>query len=204
LGEQVESGDVGDDLERWGDGDGDQRGGRRGEMDGATSGARRDSKRVETGPLAEDETDQHGQREREMAHVPRPSTPHPIDHRHPTDQPNPPRRRGRLKTRPTKVSNPRWTYQATRTHRGRIGRIGRIVHDVYGPEMVEASSRDAKREDQATGVDRGRARAPGQRDHLAEARLTISGNRSSARPIGHPQTLRIDAARTQQSIRLSR
>ena len=36
------------------------------------------------------------------------------------------------------------------------------------------------REDQAPGVDRGRVRAPRQRDHIAGSRLSISGNRASA------------------------
>jgi hypothetical protein len=116
LGEQGKSGDVEEDRERQSDGNGDQECERRGGKDGATSGARRDSKRVETTPLAEHETDQHGRRKRRTADVPRPSTPHPMDHRHPTDQPNPPRRRGRLKTRSRRVSTP---GRPTRSH-GRV------------------------------------------------------------------------------------
>ena len=115
-GEQVELGGDEGDLERQSCGDGDDTDGRRGIKDGATSGTRRDSKRVETGQLAEDETSQHEQRERKAAHVPRPSTPPNIDPRRPIDHPNPPRRRGRLKSRPTRVSNPR---RPTRSH-GRV------------------------------------------------------------------------------------
>ena len=132
LGERDELGDVEGDLERQSDGDGDGMEGRRGSKDGATSGARRDSKRVETRPLAEDETDQHGQRKRTTGDAPRPSTPPTIDPRRPTDHPNPPRRRGRLKTRPRRISTRRWTYQVTRTRRGRIGRIGCVKHVVHG------------------------------------------------------------------------
>ena len=41
-----------------------------------------------------------------MTDVPRPSAAPTDDHRLPTDHPNPPRRRGRLKSRPGKISNP--------------------------------------------------------------------------------------------------
>ena len=130
-GKQGESGDVDGDRERQSDGERDEMDGRRGGMDGATSGARCESKRLETRPLAEDETDQHGQRKRTTGDAPRPSTQPTKRPRRPTDHPNPPRRRGRLKTRATSISTNQWTYQVTRTRRGRIGRIapfGDIVH----------------------------------------------------------------------------
>ena len=154
-GEQIGWGDIEGDQERQSDGDGDQRGGRRGGKDGATSGARRDPKRVETTPLAAGETGQHGRRNRRTTDVPETSKPPPIHPRWPTDHPNPPRRRGRLKSRPRRVSNPRKTYQVTRACQGRIGRIGRVVHVVYEPEMVQESPQGAIREDEAAGLDRG-------------------------------------------------
>jgi hypothetical protein len=154
-GEREDSGEVEDDRDRWSDGNGDRRGGRRGGKDGATSGARRDSKRVETTPLAEGETGQHGRRKRTTADVPETSTP-PSNHpRRPRIHPNPPRRRGRTKPRPIEVSHHRWTYQATRTCQSRIGRIGRVVLDVlvYGPETVIERYRGAIREDEAARVE---------------------------------------------------
>jgi hypothetical protein len=156
MGERIESGGDGGSRERQSNGNGDQRGGIRCGKDDATSGARSDSKRVDTSLLAEGKAGQHERRKRETTDVPRPSTPPTDTSKRPMDHPNPPRHRGRLKTRPTRVSNPRWTYQATRTRQGRIGRIGRIVLEVYGPEMVVERSQGAIREDGATGVDRGR------------------------------------------------
>jgi hypothetical protein len=105
-GDQIESGDVESGRERQSVGDGDQAGGRRGWMDGATSGARRDSKRVETTPLAEGETGQHERRKRTTTDAPGPSEPPPDHPRSLTDYVDPPRRRGRLKTRPREVSTP--------------------------------------------------------------------------------------------------
>ena len=106
FGEQVGLEDIEGDRERQSDGDGDQRGGRRGRMDDATSGARHDSKRVGTTSLAEGQASQHGRHKRETADVPRTSTPATTYLRRPTDNPNPPRRRGRLKPRSTRISNP--------------------------------------------------------------------------------------------------
>ena len=179
-GEQVELGGDEVDRERQSCGNGDDTDGSRGVKDGATSGTRRDSKRVETGPLAENETSQHEQRERKTAHVPRRSTPPTIDPRQPIDHPNPPRRRRRLKTNPRGVSTRRRTYQDTRTRRDRIGRIRGIGDVVYRLEMAGKYFRGAVRTDEATGVDRGRPRVRTSARTLAEARLTISGNRSSA------------------------
>ena len=124
-GEQVGWGDIEGDRERQRDGDGDQRGGRRGGQDGATSGARRDPKRVETTPLAAGETGQHGRRNRRTTDVPEASKPPSIHPRRPTNQPNPPRRRGRLKTRPRRISTRKWTYQVTRRVEGESGESDR-------------------------------------------------------------------------------
>ena len=132
LGERDGLGDVEDDLERWSDGEGDEMDGKPGGKDGAMSGARRDSKRVDTTPLTAGEMGQYGRRKRGTADVPEPATPPSIDPRRPTDHPNPPRRRGRLKMNPSEVSTRRWTYQVTRTRQGRIGRIGPFGDIVYG------------------------------------------------------------------------
>jgi hypothetical protein len=86
--------------------------------------------------LAEEDMDQHEQRRDIINDAPRPSTPLPGHHRRHTDHPNPPRRRGQLKTRSRRVSHTRKTYQVTQARQDRIGRIGHIVYDVYGPEMV--------------------------------------------------------------------
>ena len=104
LVEEVRLGDIEDDRERQSDGDGDEMDGIRLGMDAATSGASGESRRLDTRPLAETDSSQHERRERGTAHVPRPSTPPTIDHRHPTDHPNPPRRRGRIKMKPRQVS----------------------------------------------------------------------------------------------------
>ena len=123
LGEQEAMGGVERDWKRETDGEGGGFDGRWWVMDGATSAARLDSERVETDALAEYQASQHEQRQRTTTNVPGPSTPPPIDHRQPNDHPNPPRRRGRLKTKPTRVSRSRTTYQVIQTRRSRIGRV---------------------------------------------------------------------------------
>ena len=159
LGERDGLGDVEDDLERRSDGDGDQTDEGRGGKDGAMSGARRDSKRVDTTPLTAGEMGQHGRRKRETADVPEASTPPTIDHRRPTNHPNPPRRRGRLKTRPTSISTRRRTYQVIRMRQDHIGWIRGVGDVVYGLKTVGESSQGAIRADEATGVDRARPHA---------------------------------------------
>ena len=114
-GEQEAMGDVEADWDRRNDGEGGGYDGRWWGMDGATSVARRDSERVETDALAEYQASQHEQRRDATRNVPGPSTPLPNHHRRPHTHPNPPRRRGRMKTRPTSVSNPRWTHQIIQT-----------------------------------------------------------------------------------------
>ena len=168
-GKEEASGSVGGERERQGDGDGVVYEGNRCRTDGATSGARHDSKRVGTKPLAENESSQHERWNHERAHVPEPSTPPPEYHRRPTDQPNPPRRRGRIKTRPRSVSTSRRAYQATRSRRGHIRRTRAIGYVVYGQEMAQELSRGAERKDEAAGIDRGRARALGQQRDISRA-----------------------------------
>ena len=133
LVEEVGPGDIGEDRERQSDGDGDEMDGRTAWMDDATSGAHHDSKRVGTKTLAEVESSQHERREREIVHVPRPSTPPTIDHRHPTEHPNPPRRRGRIKTRPRQISQTRARKLTHHFERSRRSRIGRPRSDGYTP-----------------------------------------------------------------------
>ena len=165
MGERVESGDIDDDLRRQSDGDGVDTDGKGCRTGGATSGARRESKRLETRPLAEVEMDQHGQRHHTTEYTPRPSIPPPRYARSLSAYVDPPRRRGRLKSRPRSISTSRRTYQVTWTRRSRIRRIGCVGYVVYSQEMVQERYRVAKREDEATRAYRGRARALGQRDH---------------------------------------
>ena len=120
--ERDEQGAIEDDLERLSDGyGGDVDGIRRGE-DGTMSGARRNSKRVATTPLPEDEAGQHGRRKRRTMDIPRLSTPSTINPRRPTGSTKPPRRRGQLKTSPRNISTSlrRQTHQVIRARRGRI------------------------------------------------------------------------------------
>ena len=167
IGERGGPGDAEGDWERLSDGEGIEMDRTGCQMDGATSGARCESKRLESHSLAVERVSQHERRNRTTDDAPRPSTPLPNDPKRPMDHPNPPRRRGKTKTRPRNISNPRWTYQATQTRRGRIGRIERAGYVAYGPEMVGERHRAAKREDGSAGIDRGRVCALGQqRDHL--------------------------------------
>ena len=156
-GEREEPGDVEGDRERQSDGDGGEMDGRRCGKDGATSGTCRDSKRVETGPLAEAKARQHGRRKRETADVPRQSTP-PTNHlRRPTDHPNPQRRRGRLKTRPRRVStrarSRRSTHQAMLSHLSHQDRIGRIGGVVYELEVLVECHRATMDENEAADAE---------------------------------------------------
>jgi hypothetical protein len=104
MGELKASRDVEGDWSRESDGDGVGYHGERGKMDGVTSGVRGDSKRVDPRPLA----DREGQHQRftrnETAHIPELSTPPTNDPKRPTECVDPPRRRGRMKSRPRKVN----------------------------------------------------------------------------------------------------
>ena len=119
IGEQEVMGDVEDDCDRQNDVESRGYDGRWCWMDGATSAPRRKSKRLETEALAGYQTGQHEQRRDTTNDAPGPSIPPPNHHRQPTDHLNPPPRRGRLKSRPTRVSYPRWTYQVIRSRRSR-------------------------------------------------------------------------------------
>ena len=121
MGEPEELRGVASNWRRWNHGEGVGYDGKGCRMDGATSGARRDSKRVETDPLAIEQEGQHKRRKRTTSDVPRPSTPPPIHPRRPAEPVDPPRRRGRLKSRPRRVSQTRvhkCTYQVGRRLRG--------------------------------------------------------------------------------------
>ncbi|KIJ08169.1 hypothetical protein PAXINDRAFT_18670, partial [Paxillus involutus ATCC 200175] len=104
--------------------DGCQRDGRTIDTGDATSGTTPDSKRVEAGPLADDEDGQQRNGKPDVTkHVPGPPTPHPSDTTRPTHLANPPRRRGRLKTPPTNVSKPELqpdVTEAVRSYRGSV------------------------------------------------------------------------------------
>ena len=92
IGDREASREVKGNWSRESDGDGVGYHGRRDGKDGATSGARRDSKRVETRPLAGDKG-QSQQVERDITtDVPEASTPPPNDPKRPVELPNPPRR----------------------------------------------------------------------------------------------------------------
>ena len=145
-GEQEATGDVERDWKRQNVVEGAGYDGRWGRMDGATSGARCNSKRVGTRSLAEEQTSQHEQRKRTTAHVPRPPIPPPSHHRRPHTHPNPPRRRGRMKTRPTSVSNPRTTYQVKRASKpNRANRTRRIRCKWTGDGVGAIPDRDTRR-----------------------------------------------------------
>ena len=181
VDEEAESGDVGGERERESDGDGVGIDRIWCWMYGATSGARHDSKRVDTRQLAGVEASQHEQRKHETAYAPRPSIPPPEYHRRPTNQPNPPHRRGHIRTTSRRISQAgsrKSTHQAIWSCRDHIGRVGYVVYVVQGLEMAQERSRGAKREDEGAGV----ISRPhtGTRKTLAEPRLAISGNRSSA------------------------
>ena len=145
IGEQAKSRVIKGDREHQSNGDGDQRGGRRGQMDDTTSGTHHDSKRVGTTSLAEDQASQHRWHKHEMADVPRTSTPPTTYLRQFTDNPTPPHHHGWLKSQPTRVRNPRKTYQVTRTHQGCIEQIILNVckYSVVG-KPAEVSSYETK------------------------------------------------------------
>ncbi|KIJ04991.1 hypothetical protein PAXINDRAFT_21728, partial [Paxillus involutus ATCC 200175] len=104
-------GEIGDQSEE----EGCQRDGRTNDTGDATSSASCNSSRVETDALADDEAGQQcNGKPRASTSSPGPSTPLPYASRRPTHQVNPPRRRGRLKSPPTNVSQPERTEYAPR------------------------------------------------------------------------------------------
>ena len=100
---QDRSGDVEGDWDCQSDGDGIVFDWIRDQMDGAASDVRNGSKRADTKSLAMERRGQHGRRNRGTANAPRPPIPS-NNHRRLESHPNPPRRRGRLKSRPTSIS----------------------------------------------------------------------------------------------------
>ena len=103
----------------------------RARMDGTTNVVCSDPKRVDTRTLAGYASSQHGCNKRTTANVPGSPTPLGKNPRRPTDNPNPPRRRGKLKTSTTSVSQTRpceRTYHTTWTRRSRTGRLIRDKH----------------------------------------------------------------------------
>ncbi|KIJ14166.1 hypothetical protein PAXINDRAFT_13079 [Paxillus involutus ATCC 200175] len=103
--ERVESREVEGKLGEQSKDDGCQQDGRTCDTGGATSGTSHNSKRVGAGPLTEDEANQHrNSKPNVTTGVPRPPTSLPYDTPRPTHIANPPRRHGRLKMQPTKVS----------------------------------------------------------------------------------------------------
>ena len=148
-------------------------------MDGATSGARRDSKRVETDPLAEDKARQHEWRKRMRSDVPRSSTPPPEHPRPLTDYVDPPRRRGRIKSRSEKIRRTKMkksTYRIVQPRRGQSRRTKRIGDVTYEVQMLGEPIPARYR--RSTTLQRLRIQ---DRAHsaLPEPRLTIYGHRST-------------------------
>ena len=102
--------------------------GRRGGKHGTTSGASHDSKRVGVRLLAGNKSGQNGKRKRAKTDVPGPSRPPPSHPRRSTEPVDPPRRRGRLKTRPKRIRRSKrrkLTYRVVQPRRGQSGRIER-------------------------------------------------------------------------------
>ena len=76
-------------------------------------GRHNESTRVKTEALTACQANQHEQRRDTTSDVPGPSIPPPNHHIRHCAHPNPPRRRGRPKSRPTRVSHSKRTYQVT-------------------------------------------------------------------------------------------
>ena len=128
IGEPKASRDVESDWDRWSDVEGDRIGGRQCRKDGATSGAHRDSKRVKRRPPAPEEARQQRRYRQCIKNVPRSSMAPSKHPRHPIELPNPPRRRGRLKSHPRKIRRTKIkesTHRIVRPRRGQIRRIKR-------------------------------------------------------------------------------
>jgi hypothetical protein len=179
IDDQEASRDVEGDWSRESDGDGVGYNGRRDGKDGATSGARRDSQRVATKPLAGDKG-QSQQVERDITmDIPEASTPPPNYPKRPVELPNPPRRRGRMKSRPRKISQAdmkKTTYRVVKQRRGQSGSIGGVGYVVYG---VQSRGSIPDRYRSSTTLQRARTQDRahhGQHSAVPEPRLTIYGN----------------------------
>ena len=108
-------------------------------MDGATSGTRRNLKRVETDLLAIEKEGQCERRKHMKNDATRPSTPPPEHPRPLTDYVDPPRRRGRIKSRSRKIRRTKTrkpTYRIVQPRRGQSGRIKRIGDVAYEVQML--------------------------------------------------------------------
>ena len=173
-GDQEAMGDVEDDWDRQDDAEGvgcDGNGGRKG---GATSAAHRNSKRVKTDVLAAYQGNQHEQRQRTTSDVPEPSNPPPNYPRRPYTHPNPPRRRGRLKTRPTSVSYPERPTRPSRRVEAKSGKSD-------APGMLYMDRRWCRSDPRSRyAKTRPLESIEDERATIAEPRLSISGNRASA------------------------
>ena len=101
-------------------------------------------KQVETRLLAGDKG-QYQQVERDITtDVPETSTPPPNDPKRPIELPNPPRRRGRIKSRSGKIRRTKMkklTYRIVQPRRGQSGRIKRIGDVAYEVQMLGSLSR---------------------------------------------------------------
>ncbi|KAF9233781.1 hypothetical protein BU15DRAFT_79761 [Melanogaster broomeanus] len=114
--------------------------------DGTTSNAGRKSGRLAPKLLAEDEPSQHKDQDRITRNVPGPPQSPTNDHANrPTKPVNPPRRRGRLKTRPARIRQARAyapaEYSRVGTLPGPIQPVGCIG---YAPEMPGECPRPAR------------------------------------------------------------
>ena len=179
MGEPKASRDVEGDWSRKIDVDGVGYNGRRDGKDGATSSARCDSKRVETRLLAGNKG-QYQQVERDITtDTPEASTPPHNDPRRPIELPNPPRRRGRIKSRSRKIRRTKTkksTHRIVQPRRGQIRRIKRIGDVAYEVQMlgepIPARSRRSTTPQRSRIQDRAHSALP-------EPRLTIYGHRST-------------------------
>ncbi|KIJ09849.1 hypothetical protein PAXINDRAFT_17103 [Paxillus involutus ATCC 200175] len=159
-----------------------------------TSGTSHDSLRVETGALADNEASQQCNGKPNVSmNSPGPSTPLPYASRRPTHQVNPPRRRGRLKSPPTNVSQPERTEYAPRrtveSTTTQANRTQRKRHRATGG--VSQSHHSQGRRHRGPYVDTAH-----RRHHHPYPRITISGNHASVELQHHSPT---DTAHTAAS-----
>ena len=171
IGELTTSKGVEGDWKRRNDGECVGYDGRRGGKDSATSGASHDSKRVGTRLLAGNKSGQNGKRKRANTDVPGPSRPPPSHPRRPTEPVDPPRQRGKLKTRTRKIrrSNMEKDDLPNRTATSRPKRAHRAhrICCMHTPDAGGAPHSDGE----AARPLRVRAHAAETQDLIAEARL---------------------------------
>ena len=147
------------------------------------SSASHDSKRVGTRLLAGDKSGQHGKCKRAKTDVPGPSRPPPSHHRRPTEPVDPPRRRGRLKSRTRKIRSSisrKSTYRLVRPRRGQSGRFERIGYVAYRLQMLgEHPTATKKQRDRPRTIGTGHLQQRPQDPHSRGA-TSILGKRASA------------------------